>query len=290
VVQVEQALEDEDTILIHGQRSASRRGDGRSPAALEGISFFRTEVAAVPAGWPLSHPPTKSLTVIERSASLAEAAVASPGGAFPGAAGSSSTSRIRTCRRSLWSFRTGSHYAGMGQALYDSFPSSGMMDRAAAAADFDLLTSCSTIGRRTFRRPGAATCPVHRGTRHGRHSSLLAFTRGDGRPQFGELTPCAGWCLFPGGRVSNCESEALCMDKAAAMNVDPGVMAATDAPGSIDRVDPGTGRCPHQQYQFTETGRTERQHRAVKAFGNSIKEKGYRFTLLRSAWPFTLRS
>ena len=144
VVQVEQALDGEDTILVstgREARPAAETADG--PAALQGVSFFRTEMAGRTCRMAVVAPSAEeALAVIERSASLAEAAVSSPKAArslaqqglflrpedppvpplalvFPG---------------------QGAHYAGMGQALYESFPViQEWMDRAAAAADFDLL-------------------------------------------------------------------------------------------------------------------------------------------------------
>jgi len=80
VVQVEQALEGEDTILISTGREARLSAETADvPAALQGVSFFGTEVAGRTCRVAVVAPSAEeALTVIERSASQAEAAVASP--------------------------------------------------------------------------------------------------------------------------------------------------------------------------------------------------------------------
>ena len=295
VVQVEQALEGEDTILISTGREAhpaAETADG--PAALQGVSFFRTEMAGRTCRIAVVAPSDEeAITVIERSASLADAAVASPKAArslaqqglfinpedppvpplalvFPG---------------------QGAHYAGMGQALYESFPViREWLDRAAAAADYDLLHLLfhdreENLQKTRWQQP-ALFAMEHAMARHlialGIHPVAMAGH------SLGELTALclAGvFSLEDGFRIVN--KRALCMDKAAAMNVDPGTMAATDAP--LDRLkELIRGRDDvhisniNSPKQVVLSGNTE----AVKMFGNSLKEKGYRFTLLRVSMAF----
>ena len=295
VVQVEQALEGEDTILISTGREAhpaAETADG--PAALKGVSFFRTEMAGRTCRIAVVAPSDEeAITVIERSASLADAAVASPKAArslaqqglfinpedppvpplalvFPG---------------------QGAHYAGMGQALYDSFPViREWLDRAAAAADYDLLHLLfhdreENLQKTRWQQP-ALFAMEHAMARHlitlGIHPVAMAGH------SLGELTALclAGvFSLEDGFRIVN--KRALCMDKAAALNVDPGTMAATDAP--LDRLkELIRGRDDvhisniNSPKQVVLSGNTE----AVKMFGNSLKEKGYRFTLLRVSMAF----
>jgi acyl transferase domain-containing protein len=80
VVQVEQALDGEDTILVSTGREARLAAEvADDPAALPGVSFFRTETAGRNCRMGVVAPSAdEALTVIERSASLLEAAVASP--------------------------------------------------------------------------------------------------------------------------------------------------------------------------------------------------------------------
>jgi len=63
-------------------------------------------------------------------------------------------------------------------------------------------------------------------------------------------------------------------------------MAATDAP--LDRLKEliGTGRCPYQQYQFTETGRRERHHRGRQSVRKQPQGEGIPVHLLRVSMAF----
>jgi len=134
------------------------------------------------------------------------------GGAFPGAAGPLHQPRgSGRARLSHWSFPDRSPlfrlWPGALRAL-SRHP--GMEDRAALQRTSTFFTSCSTIGRRTFRRPGGSNpalftwntpCPDT--------SSLIGIHPvADGRPQFWvRLTACACWRSFPWRRVSNCEQK-----------------------------------------------------------------------------------
>jgi malonyl CoA-acyl carrier protein transacylase len=295
VVQVEQALDGEDTILVstsREERPALETADG--PAALQGVSFFRTEVADRTCRMAVVAPsPEESLTVIERSASLAEAAVSSP-------------KASRTLAQQGLFIRPedppvpplalvfpgqGAHYAGMGQALYESFPViREWMDRAAAAADFDLLHLLfhdreENLQKTRWQQP-ALFAMEHA---MARHIIALGITpvamAGHSLGELVALCLAGVYSLEDGLRIVN--KRALCMDKAAAMHGDPGVMAATDAPmdrlkGWIqgrDDVHIGNINSPEQ---IVLSGNTE----AVKVFGNDLKEKGYRFTLLRVSMAF----
>ena len=295
VVQVEQALNGEDTILIstgNEARLAAETADG--PAALQGVSFFRTETAGRTCRMAVVAPSDEeALTVIERSASLAEAAVASPKAARSLAQQGLfiSPEDPPVPPLALVFPGQGAHYAGMGQALYESFPViKEWMDRAAAAADFDLLHLLfhdreENLQKTRWQQPALFTVE-HAMARHlialGIHPVAMAGH------SLGELTALclAGvFSLEDGFRIVN--KRALCMDKAAAMNVDPGVMAATDAP--LDRLkELIRGRDDvhisniNSPKQVVLSGNTE----AVKVFGNVLKEKGYRFTLLRVSMAF----
>jgi malonyl CoA-acyl carrier protein transacylase len=104
----------------------------------------------------------------------------------------------------------------------------------------------------------------------------------------GELTALclAGvYSLEDGFRIVN--QRALCMDKAATMNLDPGVMAAVDAPLDLlqemiqgqEQVYLSNINAPNQ---VILSGKTE----AVTKFGNRLKEMGYRATRLRVSMAF----
>ncbi len=104
----------------------------------------------------------------------------------------------------------------------------------------------------------------------------------------GELTALclAGvYSAEDGFRIVN--KRALCMDKAASMNVEPGVMAAVDVPldllkemiHGLENVHIGNINSPNQ---VVLSGSTE----AVRDLGKKIKEMGYRATLLPVSMAF----
>jgi len=104
----------------------------------------------------------------------------------------------------------------------------------------------------------------------------------------GELTAlCLAGVYSPedGFRIVN--KRALCMDKAAGMHVDPGVMAATDVPLNLlkemiqGREDVHIGNI-NSPNQIVLSGNTE----AVKNLSKRLKEMGYRATLLRVSMAF----
>ena len=295
VVQVEQALDDEDTILASTGREArlaAETADG--PAALQGVSFFRTEMAGRTCRMAVVAPSAEeALTVIERSASLAEAAVASPKAARSLAQQGLfiSPEDPPVPPLALVFPGQGAHYAGMGQALYESFPViKEWMDRAAAAADFDLLHLLfhdreEDLQKTRWQQPALFTVEYAM-ARYlislGIHPVVMAGH------SLGELTALclAGvYSLEDGFGIVN--KRALCMDKAAAMHGDPGVMEATDAPLDLlkeliqGRNDVHIGNI-NSPNQIVLSGNTE----AVKNLGTRLKEMGYRATLLRVSMAF----
>jgi malonyl CoA-acyl carrier protein transacylase len=295
VVQVEQALEGEDAVPVSTGREAGRAAEtGESPAANLGVSFFRTamagrtcRVAVVAAS------DEEALAALERSAALAEEAVALPKAARALAQQGLflSPEDLPTLPLALVFPGQGAHYAGMGRALYEAFPViREWMDRAAAAADFDLLHLLfhdreENLQKTRWQQPALFTLE-YAVARH-----LLALGL---RPvalaghSLGELTALclAGvYSLEDGFRIVN--KRALCMDKAAAMHGDPGVMAATDAPlellkemlRGLKDVHIGNINSPGQ---IVLSGNTD----AVKNLGASLKAKGHRYTLLRVSMAF----
>ncbi|MDD5168282.1 MAG: SDR family NAD(P)-dependent oxidoreductase, partial [Syntrophales bacterium] len=185
----------------------------------------------------------------------------------------------------------GSHYAGMGRELYQTFPIiKEWMDRAAEVAEFDLLRLLffnreEDLQKTRWQQPALFTMEY----------AMARYLMAMGiRPRvmaghsLGELTALclAGVYSFEDGfRIVN--RRAVCMDKACNMNVDPGAMLAVDAPLSIlkekiakwDRVYITNINSPHQ---LVAGGDTEQ----IKALGGDLKAGGYRNNLLRVSMAF----
>ncbi|MFZ0447746.1 MAG: SDR family oxidoreductase [Desulfatiglandaceae bacterium] len=295
VVQVEQAMDERDTILVSpGKEPGPDREKVSGPPTLRGVSFFRTEMDGRKCRMAVvAQSEEEALKVIERSDSLAESGIASPKALRPLA-----QQRIFMSREDLPVLPLafvfpgqGSQYVGMGRDLYESFPViREWMDRAADAADFDLLHLLfhdreENLQKTRWQQP-AMFAMEYAMARHlttlGIHPMAMAGH------SLGELTAlCLAGVYSPedGFRIVN--KRALCMDKAAAMHVDPGVMAAVDVPLDVlkemiqgrDDVHIGNINSPNQ---IVLSGNTE----AVKDVSKRLKEMGHRATLLRVSMAF----
>ncbi len=289
VVQVEQAMDAADTILV-----APSREQGLGSPALQGVFFFKTEMDG--RNWRMAvvaETEAEALTVIERSASLA-----GDGKLSPKALRSWMQQGIFLRREdqpvlplALVFPGQGFHYAGMGRELYESFPViKEWMDRAAAVADFDLLHLLfhdqeENLQKTRWQQPALFTMEYAMA----RYLMSLGIqTVAMAGHSLGELTALclAGvYSLEDGFRIVN--QRALCMDKAATMDLDPGVMAAVDAPLDLlqemlqgqEQVFISNINAPTQ---VVLSGKTE----AVTNFGNRLKEMGYRATRLRVSMAF----
>jgi len=295
VLQVEEALESRDTVFVLPRDAEKTSAAGLKSAALpDGMYFFRATFGGKP--WKVA--------IVAESRDLAISQLQTV---------ESTLSRGDLSRKDLRNFAKqgvflnpdvdhaaslalvfpgqGSHYRGMGRELYESLPVvRKWLDRAASVADFDLLQlmfydSEEDLQKTRWQQPALFALEfalVQQLTVLGVKPVALAGH------SLGELTALclAGVYSFEDGfRIVN--KRAICMDKACALNVDPGVMMAVDAPLSLieERLRTKTGihitniNSPHQVVVGGDTS-------AVVTFGEELKEQGYRRKLLRVSMAF----
>jgi malonyl CoA-acyl carrier protein transacylase len=185
----------------------------------------------------------------------------------------------------------GAQYAGMGRELYEKFPIIRQwMDRAAAVADFDLLDLLfnnreEDLQKTRWQQP--ATFTLEFALVQYLLSLGIAPTAMAGH-SLGELTALATSGVFSfedGFRLVN--QRAICMDKACLLNLDPGVMIATDMPLELveekvqarNEVFITNYNAPNQIVVGGETT-------TVQALRQEIKAEGYRATQLKVSMSF----
>jgi len=295
VLQMEQDLDDLDTVMVSPEQAQNHyeiKAD--DSAALLGVFLFQAELDSLDCRMAVvAQTGQEARTIIEASAVLKE------GGVFsPKVERTLSKQGIYVRRENLPVLPLafvfpgqGAQYAGMGRDLYESFPViREWMDRAAAAADFDLLQLLfhdreQNLLKTRWQQP-ALFALEHAMARY--LISLGVRPVAMAGHSLGELTALCLAGVFSaedGFRIVN--MRAICMDKAAAMNVEPGIMAAVDAPLDLleelisgqDQVHIGNINSPKQ---VVMSGTTE----AVRNLSQHLKSKGYRATLLPVSMAF----
>src|SRR4030065_1560920 len=180
---------------------------------------------------------------------------------------------------------------GMGLELYESFGViKEWMDLAAAVADFDLLYLLvhdkeENLQKTRCQQPALFTMEYAMAQYLFSLGITPAAVAGHSRCELTALCIAGVYSMEDGFRIVN--MRARCMDKAAAMNTDPGVMAAVDAPMEMlkemmqghENIHIGNINSPNQ---VILSGNTE----TVKNLGKKLKEMGYRCTLLRVGMAF----
>ena len=313
VVQLEQSLDEAAAVLVFPDSRAGfarDKADGTvdlqeesnsagevngAPPELQGVSFFRSRrggrdyrIAVV------AESEKEAIEAIEGAGDFTEWGIATPKalrslarqGIFMG------IEDLPAQPLALVFPGQGTHYAGMGRELYESFPAiREEMDRIAAIADFDLLHILfhdreENLQKTRWQQPALFVLEYAMArylTILGIHPVAMAGH------SLGELTALclAGvYSLEDGFGIVN--KRALCMDKAAAMHGDPGVMAAVDIPlDLLKEMIRDTAEDVHisninSPNQIVVSGKTD----VVRNFCNRLKKKGYRATLLRVSMAF----
>ncbi len=295
VVQIEESRDEEATRLVTFPEENKIPKVGRTEASLpEGIYFFNGKIADTEC----------RISVIADSESSAIKKIKKED--FDSCESSIGDKRLKTLARQgiylgviddavpkmAFVFPgQGSHYAGMGNELYNNFPViRKWMDKAADVAEFDLLKLLffdkeEDLQKTRWQQPALFTLEFAMAqylVSLGVHPFALAGH------SLGELTALclAGVYSFEDAfRIVN--KRAVCMDKACKMNVDPGVMVACDAPLDLinELIKASDGLFVtniNSPRQIVIGGNTEES----KTVASKLKEMGYRSTVLRVSMAF----
>jgi acyl transferase domain-containing protein len=269
VVQVEGAMEQEDTILVSAREQADQETD-KGESALEGVHFFRTTIGEKP----------YRLATVADSEAEAVARIQGAGALVNG--GPVPPKRLKALARqgihlgeedlaaSPLAFvfpGQGSHYAGMGHELYQTFPViREWMDRAAEVAEFDLLQLLfqdqeEDLQKTRWQQPALFTMEY----------AMVQYLVSLGiRPQalaghsLGELTAL---CL---AGVYSFEDGFRIVNQRRSRRDDGGGRAH----GRSGRADEPAGKRLHNQHQFASSVGRGREHRSSEVHGGGAEGTG----------------
>jgi len=295
VVQVEEAAEDNDTILISPEKkpfSVEQETDRTSfPKGVHlfkiprGERFYRVGVVAEDETWAHDQVKTLAATAADRPLPPARLRALAREGIFMGA---------DTGAPEPVAFvfpGQGSHYGGMGRELYEEFPPiREQMDRLAELADYDLLDLLFDQGDDKLldtlrQQPAIFTLEYAVGQYLYSLGAKPAAMAGNSAGELTALCLSGVYSHEDGFRIVN--MKARCMDKAAKVQEDPGAMVATDMPledlKELLKRHPGvfvTNINSPQQVVFG--GATER----CETLADHLKDKGFLATRLPVSMAF----
>ena len=293
VMHLEQSLDGQGIVLVSPpQEAASDSASGISEVRPEGVFCGRTEVAGQ----------AYRLAVVADSESEARSQIKE----LPPLEGPLSEKTLRVLGRkgiflgeenvpaqplAMVFPGQGTQYAGMGLELYENFPViRHWLDRAAAVAEFDLLKLLfenreEDLQKTRWQQPATYSLEF----------AMMQYLRSLGvEPRamaghsLGELAALAtaGVYSFEDGfRLVN--QRAICMDKACMLNIDPGVMIATDAPLELveDKVQ-GLNNVWITNYNAPSQTVVGGESATVQDLRAQIKAEGHRATQLKVSMSF----
>ncbi|MFC1884078.1 SDR family NAD(P)-dependent oxidoreductase [Thermodesulfobacteriota bacterium] len=185
----------------------------------------------------------------------------------------------------------GTHYPGMGKDLYETFPLIRQwMDKIAKVADFDILNLLfnskeEDLQKTRWQQPAMFTMEyamVQHLISLGISPSAMA---GHSLGELVALCVAGVFSYEDGFRIVNKRAE--CMDKAAGLNVDPGIMFATDTPQKkLDKMISGSDNIYFTNFNSPTQTVLGGDTKEALALMEKLKDEGHRATQLKVSMAF----